>query len=166
MDQNGKITTGVVGQTTGSLVVTNGIGESHGFVVDETSATMSGGLRSTSLTLNDNGARFSNSATGAPVRVTGVADGNHDFDAVNYRQLKQVAAGVAGTSAMANIPQVDPNKTFAIGAGLGHYQSQTALALGGSYRVAQNAVIKASVSLVDSGSDKTTVYGIGAGMSW
>jgi autotransporter adhesin len=66
---------------------------------------------------------------------------------------------------MANIPQVDQNKTFAVGVGLGNFQSQTALALGVSYRVAPNAVIKASASTTNA-DRKTTVYGVGAGFSW
>jgi hypothetical protein len=168
VDTNGKLTANATPtQTTSALTVTNTTtGQTHGFVVNETQATMSGGTRSTSLTLNDSGARFSNSATGAPVTVTGVADGKQDFDAVNYRQLKQIAAGVAGTSAMANIPQVDPGKTFALGVGLGHFQDMTALALGGSYRVAPNAVIKASVASTNGGNQNTTVVGVGAGISW
>lgn len=167
VDGNGKLTANATPtQTTSALTVTNTTtGQTHGFVVNETQAVMSGGTRSTSLTLNDSGARFSNSATGAPVTVTGVADGQQDFDAVNYRQLKQIAAGVAGVSAMANIPQVDQNKTFAVGVGLGNFQSQTALALGASYRVAPNAVIKASASTTNA-ERKTTVYGVGAGFSW
>lgn len=169
VDANGKMTANATPtQTTSALTVTNTTtGQTHGFVVNETQAVMSGGTRSTSLTLNDNGATFSNSATGAPVTVTGVADGTQDFDAVNYRQLKQVAAGVAGVSAMANIPAVDQNKTFAFGAGIGQFQNQTALALGGSWRIAQNAVVKASVA-TSSGNNtsKSTVYGVGAGLSW
>lgn len=166
VDGNGNITTGIVGQTTASLTLTNGIGNTHGLVVTESQATLSGGVHSTSLTLNDNGATFSNSATGAPVQVHGVADGTQDFDAVNYRQLKQIAAGVAGVSAMANIPQVDQNKTFAVGVGLGNFQSQSALALGASYRMASNVVAKASVSTTNGSGSKNTVYGVGAGMSW
>lgn len=163
VDGNGKITTDIVGQTTASLTLTNGVGNIHGMIVTESQATLSGGVQSTSLTLNDNGATFSNSATGAPAQVHGVANGTQDFDAVNYRQLKEVAAGVAGVSAMANIPHVDQDKTFAVGVGLGNFQGQSALALGASYRVAQNAVIKASVTANGS---KNTVYGVGAGMSW
>jgi hypothetical protein len=165
VDANGKITTGIVSQTTGSLVVTNGLGNAHGFVVDENSATMSGGTHSTSLTLNDNGATFSNPANGASVQVHGVADGTSDFDVVNYRQLMQIAAGVASTSAMANIPQVDQNKTFSVGVGLGNFQGQTAVALGASYRAAPNTVYKASISTT-SGSSRTTVFGTGAAFSW
>lgn len=178
VDANGKMTTGTVSQPTVSMTVTNGQGNTHGFVVNETQATMSGGINSTSLTLNDNGARFSNSASGAPVRVTGVANGVSTYDAVNYGQLQQIqsntdqqfkqyAAGVAGVTAMTNIPQVDQNKTFSLGVGLGGYNSEGALAVGGSYRASQNAVIKASLAtgLSETGS-KTTSYGVGAGMSW
>jgi YadA-like membrane anchor domain len=41
------------------------------------------------------------------------------------------------------------------------------VAIGGSYRAAQNAVIKASLAtgLSETGS-KTTSYGVGASMSW
>ena len=46
------------------------------------------------LTLNDSGATFSNAATGAPTRVTGVANGAGDFDAVNVRQFSAAVAGV------------------------------------------------------------------------
>ena len=115
--------------------------------------------------MNDNGARFSNSANGAPVKVTGVADGTGDFDAVNFRQLKGVAAGVAGTSAMANIPQVDQSKRFAVGLGLGNFQSMTAVALGASYRASENIAVRVSASTVG-GVKKSTVVGAGIGVSW
>lgn len=168
VDANGKIsaTGAAAAAPTVAVIQTNGYGNTHGMVIGESQTTLSGGANSTSFTLNDNGARFSNSANGAPVTVTGVADGRQDFDAVNYRQLKQVAAGVAGAVAMANIPQVDQSKTFAIGAGVGHFQDSTALALGASYRVAPATVLKASVSSIDNGNSRTSTYGVGAGFSW
>jgi hypothetical protein len=167
VDANGKITQGVVDQPTASLTVTNGQGNTHGFVVNERSATMSGGANSTSLTLNDGGARFSNASTGGPVRVTGIADGRHDYDAVNYRQLKSVKSGIAGIAAMTNIPLVEQNRKFALGVGVGHYDGATSMALGGSMRLSENAVIKASISNgIAGGTRKSTVYGIGAGFSW
>jgi hypothetical protein len=178
VDANGKITVGAVSQATASMTVTNGMGNTHGFVVNETQATISGGVNSTSLTLNDSGATFSNAATGAPVKVTGVANGTSAYDAVNYQQLqqlqantetqfKQQAAGIAGVTAMTNIPQVDQNKTFSLGVGLGGYQSQGAIAFGGSFRTAPNAVIKASVStgMLTPGS-RTTTFGVGGAVSW
>jgi hypothetical protein len=168
VDANGKVTMGALDQSTAALTVTNGQGNTHGFVVNETSATMSGGTTSTSLTLNDGGARFSNASSGGPVRVTGVADGRHDYDAVNYRQLKSVKAGIAGIAAMTNIPQVEQYKKFALGLGLGRYDGVTSMAIGASARLSENAIVKASVSngIAGGGSRKSTVYGIGAGFSW
>ena len=168
VDAAGKITMGTLDQSTAALTVTNGQGNTHGFVVNETSATMSGGTHSTSLTLNDGGARFSNASSGGPVRVTGVAAGRHDYDAVNYRQLKSVKAGIAGIAAMTNIPQVEQYKKFTLGIGLGHYDGTTAMAVGASARLSENAVIKASISngIAGGGSRKSTVYGVGAGFSW
>lgn len=166
LDANGKILVGTAPQATAALTVSNGIGNTHGFVVTEDASVMSGGINSTSLTLNDSGARFSNSTNGAPVLVTGIANGRSDYDAVNYQQLKQVAGGVASASAMANIPQVDQNKTIAIGAALGHFQSMTSLALGASYRMAPSAIIRASVSSNVGRSEKDWVYGLGAGFSF
>ena len=118
-DAHGKITAGTTTEATSAMVVTNGYGNTHGFIVSESSATMSGGTQSTSLTLNNGGAFFSNASTGAPVRVTGVADGTTDFDAVNYRQLREVKRGIAGVSAMSNIPAIQNGKTYAVSAGCG-----------------------------------------------
>ena len=162
VDENGKITQGIVGQTTGSMVVTNGVGNTHGFVVTETEAVMSGGVNSTSLTLDDRGATFSNSATGAPVTVTGVADGSADFDAVNVRQY---AHAIAAVSASAHIPAPQPGKDMSVGLGVGHYMGKTALAFGGNFRVSANAMIKASISSGLNGGSKPVV-GVGAGWSW
>ena len=172
VDQNGKIalTPGVSAQSSSAMTLTNGLGNTHGFIVNETQATMSGGINSSSMTLNDNGATFSNSATGAPIQVHGVADGTADFDAVNVRQLRQtreqLAAGIAGISAMSNIPNVDTGKQFALGAGVGHFQNTTSLAIGSSFRVTPNTVIRATVAGTDGGSSRSTTYGLGVGVSW
>ncbi len=145
------------------LTVTNALGNTHGLVVGESSTTLSGGTRSTSLTLNDSGATFSNSATGGPTRVTGVANGSSDFDAVNVRQF---GSAVAGSMAAANIPGVDTNKSSSVGVGLGNFMNQQALAFGGSYRFSENGVLRASVaSGLNTGGSKTSV-GVGAAWSW
>jgi hypothetical protein len=162
VDANGQITTGVTTQSTASLTLTNGVGNTHGLVVTESQATMSGGVNSTSLTLNDSGARFSNSATGAPVTVTGVADGRSDFDAVNVRQYSQAIAAVTAT---ANIPVPDAGKNVSVGVGLGNFMGKTALAFGGHYRMSANSMIKASIAS-GVGSGSKPVFGVGAGWSW
>lgn len=162
VNANGKVTQGIVGQTTGSMTVTNGLGNTHGFVVTETQATMSGGVNSTSLTLDDNGATFSNAATGAPVQVHGVADGTSDFDAVNVRQF---SSAIASVTAMANIPQVDPGKKVAYGVALGNFKGKTAFAGGITYRFTRNGVFKASIASAMN-STKSTAIGVGAAWSY
>jgi hypothetical protein len=165
VDANGKITTGVVSQSTASLTLTNGIGRTHGLVVTESQAVLSGGTNSSSLLLDDGGARFSSASSGAPVRVTGVANGSSEFDAVNFRQMRGVAAGVASATAMANIPQVDESKRFSAGVGLGSFQGMTALALGISVRPAPNLVTRLTAATV-TGVKKSTTVGVGVGYSW
>lgn len=186
MDKNGKISQGTVDQSTAAMTVTNANGSVNGVVVNQNSAAMTvtntngqvngmvagssatsitgGNYSGTSLTLSDGGAHFGNASSGAPVVVSGVADGSGDFDAVNYRQLKQVAAGVAGAIAAANIPQLDQGKAFSVGVGVGHFFGQSSMAIGGTMRIHDSGVIKASVST--QGKSRSTSYGMGAGWSW
>ncbi|OHC10328.1 MULTISPECIES: YadA-like family protein [unclassified Polynucleobacter] len=173
---NGLISTGTTNQSAAGIVVVNAAGNSNGFVANQNLAVMSGGngAGATSLTMSNNVATFANVASGAPIKVTGVADGTGAFDAVNYRQLQSVASGVAGTAAMANIPIATGanGKDFAVGVGLGNYMGQTSLALGGSYRIMDGAYLKASVASsntnngYNAGSSQNTVYGLGAGISF
>ena len=165
VDANGKMTSGAVGQTTASLTVTNGIGNTHGLVVTEDKLSLSGGTRSTSLVLTEDGATFSNAATGAPAQVHGVADGTRDFDAVNVRQLRSVTGGVSSVAAIANIPQVGLDKTFSLGVGVGTFMGQSSLAVGGSYRFSNSVVIKGSLAS-SQGSSRNTVVGLGSAWSW
>lgn len=162
VDGNGKLTnvTGVATQSSAALTLTNGLGNTHGLVITEDQLTLSGGTRSSSMTLNDNGATFSDSATGAPVQVHGVKDGTSDFDAVNVRQF---AGAIASVTAMANIPQVDPGKTYAFGMGVGSFMGKAAVSAGVTYRFTSNGVFKVSVSSA-MGSSKSTALGMG--VSW
>ena len=137
---------------------TNSItGHTTGLTVTDTATTLSGGTGTTTLTLNDAGAHFvtTDPVTGAsgPTRITGVADGVAPNDAVNRGQLntvdnrvttvnnrvtqldarvndvaKKSYAGIAGVAALAAIPSV-PGK-YTLGAGVGRYQGESALALG------------------------------------
>jgi hypothetical protein len=164
VDANGKITNVVTTatQSTAALTLTNGIGNTHGLVVTESQATLSGGTRSSSLTMGDNGATFSDAQTGAPVQVQGVNDGTKDFDAVNVRQF---AGAIASVVAMANIPQVDQDKQVAFGMALGSFMGKTALAAGVTYRFTRNGVLKGSLSSALNSSHKTAV-GVGAAWSY
>lgn len=167
VDENGKLETGTAEQTTAAVTVTNSAGNVHGFYVNESQATISGGVNSTSLTLNDSGARFSNSANGNPVTVTGVADGVNDFDAVNVRQFKKAYkkayAGIAGVAAMAQLPSPAPGKKYSIGIGTGYYESQTALALGLKAMPNDRTTLSFGVT---HNSEGGSVAGAGLGWSW
>ncbi|KHK49821.1 hypothetical protein PI87_25260 [Ralstonia sp. A12] len=113
-------------------------------------------------------------APGAERRITNVAPGVDPTDAVNVSQLqsvqqsvntvaKQAYSGVAMAGALAGLPQVEPGKTAQIGAGFGSYGGYTALAIGGSARVAQNVIVRMGVSATSAG--HAMVNG-GVGYSW
>ena len=160
---NGNGALASLNDTNASLLNSTG----HGISVNANSTVISGGTTSTTLTLDDGGARFANTQTGGPARVTGVAEGTTTFDAVNFGQLKNLEAslsrGIASLAAIASIPPVDTNKTFALGVGVGHYNSKSAFAAGGSYRFTENGVLK--ISLGKSVGSKPVVSA-GAGFSW
>lgn len=166
VDANGKIltagSTGYVAPTapTAAMTLTNGYGNTHGLVVTESQSTLSGGTQSSSMTLNDRHARFSRASDGAPITVTGVADGRDDFDAVNVRQF---AGAVAAVSAQANIPGLQQGQDKSIGVGLGNFMGKTALGLGLNYRGEKNGVYRLSVATGMNGGAKPVV---GAGAAW
>jgi autotransporter adhesin len=153
-----------VNGTDASLTNRNG----RGVDIDASSTVISGGTSSaaSSLALDSGGATFGGSS-GQPITVTGVANGVSQYDAVNVGQMKQLdkelSGGIASTVAIANIPQVDESKRFAVGIGAGSYNSKGALAIGASFRPVPNAVVKISAGKASSGD---TAFGVGAGMSW
>lgn len=161
---NGQLTnvTGPAAQSSASLTLTNGYGNTHGVLVTETQTIISGGTHSTSLTFDNNDVTFRNAQTGAPIQVHGVADGTSNFDAVNVRQL---GAGVASVSAMTNIPQLDTGKNFAMGVGYGYHLGQSALAVGGTLRINPYTVVKSSLA-VGTGPAAKPSFGVGASISW
>jgi len=164
VDANGNITTqtGVATESTAALTLTNGVGKTHGVVVTESKTVLSGGLSSSSLTLADNGATFSNSSTGEPIRVHGIDDGVDDVDAVNYRQLKQAYQGIAAVAALSSIPPPAPGKYYAVGAGYGNFQGTDAVAVGFKAVIGQegNIALSAGVGCSPSGRNRTTGAGI------
>lgn len=162
VDANGAITGGITSQATSALTVTNSLGNTHGVVVQENRTTISGGNYSSSMMLDDSGARFSNAANGGPITVTGVADGRSEFDAVNVRQF---AGAIASTTAMTNIPGVDTGKESSFGIAMGSFMGQHALAMGASYRLPGRGALKASVASGLGGGAQASM-GVGAGWSW
>ena len=134
----------------------------------------------TSMTLNGSGVTFKNTANGGgAVKITGVADGVSGYDAANMRQLQGLEArlnsslkaqevtlsrGVAMAAGLAAIPQVDQNKSYALGIGTGLYNGEASLAIGASMRLAENAVVKAGLSFSPGG--EAPMGNVGMGLSW
>jgi len=117
-------------------------------------------------------------------RITNVAAGVNDTDAVNVGQLNSTVSGIqnqmsgmqgqinsvardaysgiAAASALAMIPDVDAGKTLAVGIGTANYKGYQASALGVTARVSQNLKMRAGVSY--SGSNQ--VWGAGMSYQW
>ena len=110
-------------------------------------------------------------------RITNVADPVNNTDAVNKRYVdnavgsvrndlrkteKKLRGGVAGATAMANIPQVTQPGKLMVGAGIGNYKGQSAVAVGLSRSSDNNRIIfKMSGSATTQGD-----YNIGAGIGY
>jgi autotransporter adhesin len=141
-------------------------GTNASVAVSAAGATIAGGT--SSLVLNSAGGATFRGAGGAPLTVTGVANGSSTYDAVNFGQVKDLekllSRGISSATALANIPQVDTSKMFAVGAGVASFNGETAFAIGASARVGGSGVIKASVGS-GSGSGKAA-YGLGGGWSF
>lgn len=160
MDANGKLAaTGATGASA-SLTLTNGLGNTHGVVVTEERTTLSGGTQSSSMSLADNGATFSDAATGAPIQVHGVADGSSDFDAVNVRQLYGAVA-----ASMATAPQITGLQAgeSGIGIGTGYYGGYGALGIAVTHITKKGAQLNLGVATGLQSGTKTAVR---AGVGW
>jgi autotransporter adhesin len=148
------------------LVVNEQTGNAHGIEVGQDETVISGGTTSTTLTLDDNGAHFANTATGGPARVTGVANGVAPNDAVNVRQLERLSrtafAGIASVAALSAIPEPLPGKTFTVGMGYGNFESEDAVAFGLKSHLWEKVSVTAGVGL----SRGNTTTSAGVGFSW
>lgn len=98
-------------------------------------------------------------------RITGLEQSTNARFADLNKQIddnrKRASAGIAGVAAMANIPQVTNTQVFSVGAGVGHTDGESALAVGFSARATENTVVKASVS-----NDTQHNFVVGAGVSY
>ena len=96
-------------------------------------------------------------------RITNLAPGISGTDAVNLNQLnnglKLSYQGVAGVAALNGIPVVPSDKKFSIGVGVGNYQGQSALAVGGNVRFSDTVVGKFGLGVSDS--NVTSSAGVG-----
>jgi len=163
-------------ESVASTTLTNGAGKTNGLQVFEDRTNLTGGSQqSSSLTLNNNGATFS-TPTGAPAKVTGVADGTSKYDAVNFGQLQALSSdignvaeraysGIAQSSAMSAIPAPMAGHHYSVGMGSGFYAGQQAIAFGGKADVGEHIRLSAAMG-TGMGSTSQMSANAGAGFSW
>ncbi|WP_336707460.1 MULTISPECIES: YadA C-terminal domain-containing protein [unclassified Cedecea] len=144
---------------------TNGINGKNGLITAETKLDTATQARvstnANNISLNTEHAE--NNTRLIQANSLSIAKLNNAFsalkDEVNNNQ-KEANAGISGAMAMSNIPQVMNNQTVAIGAGIGGYEGENALAVGASTRIGNAVVVKATVS-----DDTENNMGYGAGLS-
>lgn len=141
------------------LVASNGAVAVHA----AEAVTVTGG--GNTFSIDSSGARLS-SASGGPVRLSGIADGVDHYDAVNLGQfqrgLRDVSRGVAMSMAMSQVPPPAHGKRHSFGFGLGHFDGQTALAAGATVSIADGLTARASLSR----SGSRGGVGVGTGVGW
>jgi trimeric autotransporter adhesin len=149
-----------------SLGVTNAGGQLNGITSNTGQTRIAGGDSGQStVTLDNTGVHMANN--GAPSRVTGVANGVNDNDAVNMNQLntlsKKAYSGIAQVGALASIPEPKSGQCYSIGMGVGAYGGQGAVAFGGKAYVNDNITVGAGLG-ISSGSP--SAMAAGASFSW
>jgi hypothetical protein len=131
-------------------------------VIGANTATITGG--GTSMDLTNTGVNFSGPG-GAPVRLSGVADGIAPTDAVNVRQLgaleSQMSAGIAGTMAMSQLPTIMSDQNYSFGLALGTFNGESALAVGGTARFENNMTVRGALQNSTAGG-----LGVAVGIGW
>jgi len=133
---------------------------SSSLALEDSSADLRGGSAGNGLNINNTGATFSN-ASGKPIRVTGVADGTSEFDAVN---IGQFGSGMAAISALNAVPDIRKGDSFSFGIGFGNYKGYDAVAFGGKAYVDEN--ITMNFAIATGNRSYEPVYSIGFGASW
>jgi hypothetical protein len=120
-------------------------------------------LKIDNMALADNHHRIaSNSAaiSSNSQRLDSVQHHQAEQDSRINENKKQASAGISAAFAQANIPQVTDSQQFAVGAGVGGYDSENAIAVGASFHATQNTIVKMTVS-----DDTQNNFGYGAGVS-
>ncbi|MCE9920022.1 YadA C-terminal domain-containing protein [Hafnia paralvei] len=120
-------------------------------------------LKIDNMALADNHHRIaSNSAaiSSNSQRLDSVQHHQAEQDSRINENKKQASAGISAAFAQANIPQVTDSQQFAVGTGVGGYDSENAIAVGASFHATQNTIVKMTVS-----DDTQNNFGYGAGVS-
>jgi len=133
---------------------------SSSLALEGSSANLRGGSVGNGLNINNTGATFSN-ALGKPIRVTGVADGTSEFDAVN---IGQFGSGMAALSAMNAVPDIRKGDSLSLGFGLGNYMGYNAIAIAGKAYIDEKVTM--NFAMATGNRSYEPVYSIGFGASW
>ncbi|WP_176385965.1 YadA family autotransporter adhesin, partial [Paraburkholderia youngii] len=94
--------------------------------------------------------------------LSGLDDRMNAADQAISDVAKGAYSGIAAATALTMIPDVDKDKTLAIGIGGGTYKGYQAVAIGGTARITQNIKMKAGVGISSGG----TTVGAGASYQW
>jgi hypothetical protein len=150
--------------SSGGGITSNAAGETT--VAGSTSTQIMGG--GNQLLLDANGATCSDLGGTNPITVTGVADGVNPFDAVNKRQLdaaiSEMRGGVATAIAMTHLPTPQNGATSSFGIGLGHFNGESAVAIGGTALLENGVTLKGSVGANTATNDLSIGLGIGVSL--
>jgi len=166
--------------TTGTASTT--IGNTSGTVTVSGAAVNLGTNSGSVVTVGSNSANSTVSLNGN--RLQNVGTGTEGTDAVNLNQLNSLTTtsssqltslqsqvtglqsqiyvnerGIAGVSAIANVPSLFVGQKFNVGLGFGAFNANTALALGANWRLQDNLIAKISASI------SANTYVTGAGIS-
>lgn len=160
-DNNGGLVSATRTSNSTSLSVKGASGYS-GLLIEADSISLSSGDNSATMHLSSKGLTLSNSSTGGPVPMHGVAAGVNEYDAVNVSQLRDVSAGIAASSAAANIPQPINTDQF-IGIGIGNFGNETAIAIGVRTYNKANKVSSSATLTYDSRDNMSVGIGFGLG---
>jgi hypothetical protein len=155
---NGNVTN-LIGQNNGAGVAINsfgtGTGVTNNFIGNNNPSSfvqLDGGP--SRMTLNGNGATFSDASTGGPIPVHGVADGSSSFDAVNVRQLfGAVAASMATTPSFTTLKAGEAG----LGLGFGNYGGYSALGVNYTYSPTNSAQLNVGVARGIQGGSETAI---------
>ncbi len=181
--------TGVVGitpvnvQVDGILFTNNGIQNTGAFTSTGNAVIGSGTSSTVTIGNQSNGGIGTSTVSFNNNRLQNITAANIGTDAVNLTQVNSLIAssmrsfasqaqvnenhllaqsGIAGVSAIANIPALELNKKFSVGIGVGHYITASAIAISAQSRIAENIVLKLS----GSSAMGNVVTGAGLGISF
>ncbi|MEO9497643.1 MAG: YadA C-terminal domain-containing protein [Vibrio splendidus] len=127
----------------------------------------SAGISHNQNRLNDHEGRIDSNAK--DIYSNKMAIDNNSSDILDLRkdlerQGKELSGAIAGVAAMTNIPHQQSVGQFSVGAGIGHYNSESALAVGVGYRYSDSLTTQLGVSM-NSGNDLNPVIGAGVAFS-